>query len=915
LTNSPLLTLALALLLGSSALAPAQTKQVDPVKPATEQKQETKKEEPKRDPKAVAYEAAIKDLKRVGGPLPMYVRKKDVLVEISEAQLGKIMLCEANLASGISQLPYQAGDPVGDNEVEAYRLEKNAEQIWLVRPNIKFRWEKGDPLAIASERSLPEAILAGYAIEQTDPEKKVYLVNMTGFFNGDINQLSDLVNQGAGGQYMLDREKSGVDSVKGFSENSIVRMKLHFYSPRGAQPNPLMELLGLAQASQLEDTRSIPLKVTYNLWMRKEDSYVPRLADPRVGYFTGDFYSITRFLNDDRTQRFISRWNLVKKDPSLAVSEPVKPIVWTLDPSIPKEYRGAVKEGILRWNKSFEAVGFKNAVQVQEVPETEKDYDHADGRYNVVRWTMTPDAGYAVANIRTDPFTGQILNASVTVDANMAYYIVQEHQKISVPEASAMSRAISVFLRDPKRDMPVETYLWDFQKATLQRNAEKIAKTYGWNRLKCEMEQGLAEDASFAYTAALSSGMKVSKEDYVKRFISSVVCHEVGHCLGLRHNFVASTFLSTTQLADDNLTTANGTSGSVMDYNPVNVQAVLRGVGNFYTPTVGPYDTWAIQYGYTNFGAKDPLDEKAKLLQIAAKSGEPGHAYMTDESADDWDPYVVRFDNAKDPVTYAGKEMEAARRAIRYALTNLPRKGESYSKRTEVLLRAVNGLFKQGRSAARFVGGVTANRGFKGDAGAGATLKPVDSNSQRAAVQLIAKNCLAQDAVQLPSSALVNLSQDMNKERSATWNAPMREMISMNQTMVYAMLMSADTLDRIAENSYKLEGQKSAYDLNQHFSTVLGAVFGEIGQNKPISALRRDLQRFSVSGLISQAGSSQGQINTDARMLANDSLRGLRSRYAVQLTKPKRLDKMTLLYLRDTKEMIDRFIARSAVAK
>jgi hypothetical protein len=314
-------------------------------------------------------------------------------------------------------------------------------------------------------------------------------------------------------------------------------------------------------------------------------------------------------------------------------------------------------------------------------------------------------------------------------------------------------------------------------------------------------------------------------------------------------------------------------------------------------------------------GAKDPLDEKSKLLQIASRSGEPGHAYMTDESADDWDPYVVRFDNAKDPVAYAGKEMEASRRAIRYALTNLPRKGESFSKRTEVVLRAINGLFKQGRFAARFVGGVTASRGFKGDTGAPATLRPVDSASQLAAAQLIAKNCLAQDAVKLPESVLVNLSQDMNQDRSATWTAPMREMISMNQTMVYAMIMSADTLDRIAENSYKLEGQKGAYDLSQHFSTVLGAVFSEIGQNKPVSALRRDLQRFSVSGLISQAGSSQGQINTDARMLANDSLRSLRTRYAAQLAKSKGLDKMTLLYLRDTKELIDRFMARSAVAK
>jgi hypothetical protein len=913
LTKSPLLAIALALAFASCGFAAAQD--AGAAKAPANQATDQKKEEPKHDPKTVAYEAAVKDLKKIDGPIPIYVRKKDILVEVSEAQLGKIMLCETNLASGISQLPYQAGDPVGDNEVEAYRLEKNDDQIWLVRPHLKYRWEKDDPLAVASERSLPEAILAGYHIEQTDPEKKLYLVNMSGFFSGEVNQLSELVNAGGSGQYMLDREKSSVDSVKGFADNTVVRMKLHFFSPRGAQSNPLLELLGLTSASQLEDSRSIPLKVTYNLWMRKDDGYVPRLADPRIGYFTEDFYNVARFLNDDRTQRYINRWNLVKKDPNATLSEPVKPIVWTLDPSIPKEYRGAVKDGILRWNKAFETLGFKNAIQVQDVPESDKDYDHADGRYNVVRWTMTPDAGYAVSEIRTDPFTGEILNASLSVDANMAYYIVQEHQKISTPEASAMTRAMGVFTRDAQRDMPVDTYLWDYEHATLERAAEKIAGKFGLHHIKCDMESELAQDAAFSYTAALASGMKVSKESYVKAYIATTVCHEVGHCMGLRHNFIASTMLSTNQLADDTYTTAHGSTGSVMDYNPVNVQAVLRGAGNFYTPTIGPYDYWAIQYGYTPMGAKDPLDEKSRLMQIASHSGEPGHAYMTDESVDDWDPYVVKFDNAKDPVSYMAKEMEASRRAVRYALTNLPKPGESYSRRTEVLLRGVNGIFKQGRLATRFVGGMVGNRSFKGDSGEHATLQPVDSAAQRAAVRLITNNCLSNSAFSLPESAMVNLTQDMNQDKSASWTAPMREMIAMQQSMLFAMLMSSDTTDRIAENSFKLEGQPGAYELTEHFSTILSAVFSELGQNKSISPLRRDLQRFAVSGLITQAGSMQGQLNTDTRMIANDSLKRLRARYAAQIAAPKGLDEMTRLYLRDTKDMIDRFLTRQATAR
>lgn len=909
MTKSPLYAVAIAAAFCSYAFAPAQTSPP----PAGEK---PKQEEPKRDAKSVAYDNAIKDLKRIDGPFPIYLRKNEILVEFSESQIGKVMLCEANLATGISSLPYQAGDPVGPDEVEAYRIDRDDDQIWLVRPNLKYRWSAKDALALASERSLPEAILAGYKIEHTDPEKKRLLVNMTGFFYGDVNKLSDMVNEGAGGQYMLDREKSAVDKAKGFGDsNTVVRMKLHFYSPRGAQPNPLMELLGLTQESQLEDSRSIPLKVTYNLWMRNDNGYVPRLADPRVGYFTEDYFSLARFLNDDRKERFIMRWNLVKKDPSASLSEPVKPIVWTLDPSIPKEYRQAVRDGLLRWNKAYEEIGFKNAVQVQDVPESEKDYDHADGRYNVVRWTMTPDSGYAVANVRTDPFTGEIINASITVDANMAYYIVQEHQKISVPEATSSARAAKALLRDPARKMPLDAYLWNYEEETLRQAAAKVAGKYGWNRFECGLDKGLADNAAFAYTAALASGMRVSKEDYLKKYLTSIVTHEAGHCMGLRHNFVASSYLTTTQLADDSYTTANGTTASVMDYNPVNVQAVLKGNGNFYSPTLGVYDVWAIQYGYTPLNAKEPLDEKSKLMQIASKSGLPGHAYMTDESADSWDPYVVRFDNAKDPVAYAAREMEASSRAIKYALTNLPRPGESYSSRTEVLLRAMSGMFKQGRFTARFAGGITANRSFKGDNGERQTLKPVDPSIQRAAVRLVASKCLTAEAFTLPGNAMLNLSQDMNDDSSANWTAPMRDFLSMQQTMLYAMLMSADTTDRIVENSYKLSGNPKSYDVDEHFATVLRAVFSELGQNKSISPLRRDLQRFAVNGLMTQAGAGQGLLNTDTRMVAGDSLKQLQKRYSAQLANTKGLDKMTVLYLRDTKEVIDRFLARAAVAK
>ncbi|HTQ08509.1 MAG TPA: hypothetical protein VMI31_00410, partial [Fimbriimonadaceae bacterium] len=172
MNHTSLCALATTVALTSFLVPPARGQAAGPS--GTVQAQTPQKDGQKTDSKAELYVAAVKDLKRVGGPFPLYIRKNNVLAEISDDQLGKIMLCETNLATGFSELPYQAGDPVGDTSVEAYRLEKHDDEIWLIRPNIKYRWSKDDPLAIASERSLPEAVLASYRIEQTDPQKKLY---------------------------------------------------------------------------------------------------------------------------------------------------------------------------------------------------------------------------------------------------------------------------------------------------------------------------------------------------------------------------------------------------------------------------------------------------------------------------------------------------------------------------------------------------------------------------------------------------------------------------------------------------------------------------------------------------------------------------------------------------------------------
>ncbi len=866
--KSKLLLLAFAAIFGVVSQAPtyAQNKKPDKTPPA--QKQDPSKEDQKPDEtpknddhtKAEEYDHEIKGLTKHAGAFTLYERKKEILLELPESQLDQIFLIQASLNTGVNAQGLQAGDPVGIFGVDSFKWVKQDDQVWLERPNERFRWNKYDPLNLAAQRSFPQAVLGSFRIEASNPEKKLLLVNITPMFYGDLFKLNELVASSLGGPYMLDREKSWPDKVNVFSDDATVQMNLNFVSARGGEMGgSLAELLGFEpMADQLEDSRSAPLRVTYNMWYRKDDGYQPRVADSRVGYFTQDFFNVDRFMDEDRTERYIMRVNLKKKDPKAAMSEPVKPIMWTIDPSVPPEYREAVKEGILRWNKAFEEIGYKDAIQVQDAPK-DPNYDHADGRLNVVRWTISENSPYAVTWFRTDPFTGEILNCSITFDANMLAYVLQEHENLALPVAMESTRKpLDIVLRDAKRELNDDTYLWATDKDILRQQAASKMQKLGFGSLECEYGEGLAQNAAFSYNALLAEGgLKIDKKDYAKQFISDTICHEVGHSLGLRHNFEGSANLSTDQLADDSVTSKEGVSASVMDYVPVNVMAVLKGSGNFFSPTIGVYDKWAIKYGYSDTMGDSPLSEKPGLEKIAGQSGQHGLAYETDEDANSWNPYVVTFDEGSDPLNYAAHMLEASHKVMDYAVESLPHPGMDYSKRTDMILTSVLQDFSQGRLAARFVGGLKADRNFNGEAGQENTLAPVAAEDQRKAIHLITASLLSTDSFNLPQDVVMNLSMDPNQPESSQWTAPVRQIVDSLQERILAQLMSASTTDRICENQFKWGNAKGAYTIDEHYGRLMASIFSEIGQNKsncansPRSSTVRD-QRSHGSGWSSQ---------------------------------------------------------------
>lgn len=866
--------LALAILLPTALPALAQeeppTEKPAQEKPLTDDEKEIKK-----------YEEKIKGLTRSEGDFILYQRKQEILIELKEDQLGKLFCLQATISTGIGADGLQSGDPLNQESLEVFKFQRGPQgDIQLRKPNLGYRFDISDPLGIASGRSFTDAIIDNYSIEATHPAKHLILINATELFQGEVVGLKQAISQTVGAGYSPDKQNYAIERVANFPENTVVEYNVHFKSSGMGGDEGLQALLAALLGTSgppLADKRSLPLTVCTNIWFRKDRGYQPRLADPRVGYFTSDFFDVDRFDTLDRTTRLIERYHLVKKDPTAALSEPVKPIVWILDPSIPADYRQGVKDGILFWNKAFEAIGFKNAMQVQDAPE-DAHYDQADGRYNLVRWVMSEKNVYAVAWLRPDPVTGEIMNAAVTVDANYPATTFTEFKEEVVGRTARQP-----WIDDEGRQTLLRQYI------------DRPMAQNGFRRVGCDHAHGFAEQAAYAYKLMEAQGVAVDVKEYQRIMVADLIAHEVGHCLGLRHNFAASTYKSQEELADFESISKTGVAASVMDYVGLNIKAVLAGNKGYYNPTVGPYDLWAIQYGYTPLGVSTK-QEKYFLDQIANRYAQPGLLYLTDEDADGMNPLSVRWDLGSDLLEFLRVQSQASTLLRRYAIKSATQPGESYARRNSLILRTIRSGFRDASMAARLVGGFEFRRHLKGDANEGPTLIPVDPAKQVNAMEYICHTALDMSTLNLPQEVLFSFSQDPNAG-GADYNAPLRDYVGRQQMITAAMLLSADKLDAIAENDFKILGNRPRYSLSQHFDILCNTVFAKVSASTNIPALNRDLQRYVLANLSNLANAKPGSVNMDANLIANAWLEKLNAQIAKALQNPN-LHPITQLHLK-----------------
>lgn len=753
-----------------------------------------------------------KNAKREDGFVPLWREKEKVWLEIAPERLGKPFLFSVNIAQSVGERGLY-GSQMGARWLVEFRRIGN--QMQLVAKQVGFR----GPGDVQSNRAVgegfSESLVASAPVASAEhPERKAVLVDAS-FLLGDVLGYSTRLEQTFRLPFAADRPNSYFEAVRAEAGLTTLATKVHFAVPRIPAP-PLLPPGAPAPRTPpppatTPDARSFFVGFVYNLRELPEQPMAVRAADPRVGFFTDSYTDLSGDLRANPRVHNLKRWRLEKKDPQAALSEPVKPITYWMDRNIPQRYRASVQAGILEWNKAFERIGFSGAIVARQQAD-DAAFDNMDAGHASIRWFVGADVGFAIGPSHSDPRTGEILDADIGMS--------------------------DVFGRNARR---------------LARDDVAAPFGHGATDDACTYAADGANEMAFALDLLEARGElepdSPETEAFVQAYIKDVVTHEVGHTLGLRHNFKASTSVTREQLKDKAFASTRGISGSVMDYNAFNLALAGETKGEANMVTLGSYDYWAIEYGYK------PLDssgETAALRSIAERS-------LADRSlvfADDGDvggeaavdPLVNVFDLGDDPLAYAQRRLALSKELWVRVQQRRPQLGDDPERARRSVLAGFRQVGALPVIAAKYVGGMYTERAQPGSGTA--TFRPVEPAQQRQALRFLTDELFSTASFRFRPEFLASLTPDyIEFNRAGPLSVPAAVLALQTQTL--DRLFDPGAARRLLElPNYLPEAQrKGSISLNEVYATLQAAVWSELKSGKDIDSLRRNLQREHLKRL------------------------------------------------------------------
>ena len=817
-----------------------------------------------------SYEELIKNMESISGFFDFYFdkEKNKVYLSIHPQQLDMEFLMGLTRQSGDG---YQFDGSTMLSE-GVFFLKKIGDIIQLIEKNTKFRADESRAISKSVENHIPNSVIASSKI-LSEPQSKTeaILVDASKFFIYDFSNVSRRTNN----KYIFDKENSYFNYIKSFPLNSEIDFYIHYKSKN---PNSRFTLAS---------SKSMMHRYHFSMSAMEKSNYKPRMEDDRIGYFTTMHQDYSNTLQEDPHVRYINRWKLEKINPHQKLSKPKEPIVFWIENTIPVEFRNAVKKGILAWNQAFEKIGFIDAIIVKQMPDN-ADWDPADVRYNTIRWIVQPESAYAVGPSRANPYTGELYDADIRISNDYVRFYFDDFENFINPIL--------------EKDI-VE--MWKSTEEEQDHSKENHICNYG-EHLKHKM--------AFTWNYLISNNIIVESEESMMKFVEDgivdLLLHEVGHTLGLRHNFKASSVFTFEQLSDVNFTSKYGVTGSVMDYNATNL---LDGGVNGFQTKPGPYDYWAIEYGYSNPPFTSNIDEEQWLETIALKSTEPWLAYGTDEDSygTSIDPLINRRDMTSDPIRFYENQINIANKYWDDLLINFEKNGERYPKLRSVFWAGMSEYYGAARNIPKFIGGIHHSRHHIGQKSDVLPMTVVDSDIQRKALNFLINNILSSDAFSFDPTFLNKMAPERYGDLSGSmWRMsridfPIHNIIKALQKSTLGKIHHPRIIHRLHDNILKVNSKENMFSIYELFETVSNEIWVELEKFDDINSFRREMQSFYIDLLAITYFDRDNMFPRDTKSIAYTTLKKIKSQISEALPYYVFDDETTYAHLRAMIDKID----------
>ena len=813
----------------------------------------------------------VKDAKRLDGPIVAWTKDDKVWLELRPQDFDRPFFLSPKLKSGIGERMFYGGLMEDSGIVEFRRVHNQVQLVWR---NVGYVANGGTPEALAIAAAYSPSLLASAPVlSQAEPDRKSVLVEANQLFLADLLGFGMDLQRAYRQGYSFDPRNSAIAKARATPDALVLEVLAHYATASIGTPTPGAPP-GSPQPSaprSLPDPRSLFLQIHYSLAPLPAEPMHGRKADPRVGYFESGRFDFTDDLQRSPRTRFVNRWRLEKKDPSAAVSEPVKPIVYWIDPTVPVKYRAAITAGVLEWNKAFEKIGFRNAIRVEAVP-PDADFDTLDFGRASIRWMTNASPSFgAIGPSHVDPRSGEILDADIGIESLSSRTIRALRSQVLTSSAG-----FDEILGRPS--------MGEGERALLL--AGRLC-TYGEDAAE---QMGYAADVLEA-RGDIEPGSPEA-EAFVGAYLKDTTMHEVGHTLGLRHNFRSSRVYTQKQLADPAFTREHGITGSVMEYAAINLNSPDEPRERYGTPfndTLGPYDYWAIEYAYKPLASGlSAADEAAALEKVAVRSSEPLLAYGTDE--DNFigiDPESLQFDLGSDVLAFARKRIGIAQDLLRRQEARVLQPTQEYALLRRSVSYAIRDVARSANVLARQIGGVRTVRDAPGTGRD--PLSPVPVAEQREALDLITGSLLSADSFRVSPALQRKLGTDFAERwdaiRGGDGNAqtdysPSEQVLGLQKALL-GVLMSDTVATRLIESTEKApSGTTRALRMPELYTRLTHAVWSDLDGPGDIAPQRREVQRDHVNRiaaiLVRPGASSRSDTRSVVRQQAKALLEKLR---------------------------------------